>query len=71
MKLALLINLLSYLYVPQMLAEEGIMVKEMEIQEIENLACIIVDEGEILRLAHTIILHDIVNQTIGRNIPRN
>lgn len=40
-------NLLPYLPVPQMLAREKAMAKEMEVREIEDMALILVNKREI------------------------
>lgn len=40
-------NLLCYLPVPRMLAKERVMAEEMEIWEIEDVALIQVDKGEV------------------------
>ena len=56
MKLNVQINLLHYLHIPQMLARKGTMVEDMEIREIEDMALIPEDKGEIQKLAHIVML---------------
>lgn len=49
-------NLLYYLYIPQILAREKTIIEKIKIQQIENMTLILVDKEKIQKLAYTITL---------------
>lgn len=55
MKLVTPMNLLLYLPVPRMLARERTMVKKIEIREIEDVALIPMDKGEVQGPARSVM----------------
>lgn len=71
MTLIFLINLLPYLLVPQMLVGEKNMIKEVEIQELKDMALTHINKGEVQISAHILMLQDIVSPAAGRIILRN
>lgn len=54
-----------------MLAEKKAIVEEIKIQKIKDVAIILVNKGEIHKLAHIVMLQNIVRWPIRKNIPKS
>lgn len=51
--------------------EKMVIVKEKKIRETKNILLILIDKGEIQRLAYIVILQDIVSSPTRKNISRD